>query len=973
MPKSKSNLSPNSINNNLLNDIFHPVTDKKTLLNPELTLKGKQLNTLWQLESQQDYNPTLASQKNIGDTRDRLKAKNLLENAPLTGSELALIELFYQNLTFQHATNLFVKNSTITLYSPRERLRQGETISNQRSPTHNGRDDYIYFVTGIGNRHPNTPTIADEQFISVSFKKMNKYVPEVLNNFIVAPHFSDFHHNTHACPVELSGTYVDLYFKDEDKTINYYFEYSDGNTKTVTYTFNDFVFYGKDIPYGLALRLFELLHHVGNEYRNSFFEKMHSVKLTEEEKIKVLSETMTALMPGWMNIEAKVAKTFVVDQRYCDYIEHKVDPIYEESLKNQLQEYVDFIESKLSDDEYKSNMLFRKFAPLLTLKESFSKIDPTWSTKNEDVFYNCSEEHIFVKINNKLSDEFNKLKEPEKTLLTNKSIREFDIYLSDAFKAGINSLFTEPNLTQQKIENIIRHMMIGYQSIVEAPALGFPKADILDAIKRMYLTGNYIRDQNVFFNALNEVFERNKIHPVVKFFLSFKYQSSYNADINYLVNLQQRLQGNLYPILPIYSNFAYSNSALGGWYENINNTRSKYDYIKTLAIYFFSLSKRKDYTLNRELQEIQAYFLQDIRTNEPTSKYRDIAQSYIELCNFLYCYRGNLDKLTEDDKLILVTNFTSLDFFHINDLIINGFDINTQVDYLGKKITPLYMAIVAGCPLHVIKFIINKGADLSLVKSCLEPMPDKSELDDYFLFNYGDDIQENVINYLADLELTISPSETTNWNHNYYKKHQSNSQKKAVIVIVTQENELGNKFLMGRRRLYTASGYYYLEERYSFPGGLCEDNESYTDAALRELKEETHINATIQEGVESSLIFEGIKLDTEYEDEEELIIGIMHIKLPQDAKFSAFSGSDFYDVIKIKENMIYKNMDGNPSYFSPSHKNTLPIRKSNYLMLKAVQNNDFSEDMKLTIQQFLTVESKNPDEMMPNELAELRV
>ncbi|MGQ3891188.1 hypothetical protein [Legionella sp. CNM-4043-24] len=177
-------------------------------------------------------------------------------------------------------------------------------------------DGDTYWTVGIAT-HPAPPAFrhSDTKTWSVSLQALKTQDPHILDSLWVSPSYSDTQHASMSDPVLLDGTRFHLQCHDRDKSITYHIARPDGSAFSWAISTNQLVFAGKHVIPGLAYHLILLLRMVGGSYPQHLTEVIESdVPLNEKQQI--LSQAMTALMPGWMTIEAKIPVKFNRNKPY---------------------------------------------------------------------------------------------------------------------------------------------------------------------------------------------------------------------------------------------------------------------------------------------------------------------------------------------------------------------------------------------------------------------------------------------------------------------------------------------------------------------------------------------------------------------------------------------------------------------------------------------------------------------------------
>lgn len=238
----------------------------------------------------------------------------------LKKEEIPIFKLITSHLTVQHASSTELELGS-SLKSIRQREIEGETVTNQRTSLGKGRQNFIYGVTGL-EEHVNCPGMEDLHTYRISLNKLALHNPNKFAQMYVSPHLAEFQENACCTPILMGETRINIEFDDKNRIITYKF---DRKKEQVTlervYHLNDFVFYGgEDVVNGISLRFIELLRFIGNPYRQHLLTCLSDPHRTEKQKIQQLGQALTALMPGWMIIEAKFPKEIVLDARYTEVV-----------------------------------------------------------------------------------------------------------------------------------------------------------------------------------------------------------------------------------------------------------------------------------------------------------------------------------------------------------------------------------------------------------------------------------------------------------------------------------------------------------------------------------------------------------------------------------------------------------------------------------------------------------------------------
>lgn len=229
--------------------------------------------------------------------------------------EANLFELITTSLTIQHASPTNNSYGT-SLKSIRQREITGETVEFKRTSRAMGRQNFVYFVTGIGEQI-NAPGLHELTTYQIDLNKLALHNPQKFSQLYVSPHLTEFETNACASPCLMGNTRVDIQFDGKSQTITYRFQRSDNCLLEKTYHLHDFVFFGgNDVLTGIALRFIELLRFVGNPYRQELLTQLSDRSLSKQEKLQQLSTVMTALMPGSMVIEAKIPQEIQLNDTY---------------------------------------------------------------------------------------------------------------------------------------------------------------------------------------------------------------------------------------------------------------------------------------------------------------------------------------------------------------------------------------------------------------------------------------------------------------------------------------------------------------------------------------------------------------------------------------------------------------------------------------------------------------------------------
>ncbi|MFA5960012.1 MAG: hypothetical protein WC785_05800 [Tatlockia sp.] len=226
----------------------------------------------------------------------------------ITQSEATLFTQVVNELCFCHAHNK--SHPPHPLKSIRLLEQEGKELHSRRTPPVEGRDRMIYWTVGL-NRHIVSPRMQkpDTQLIFLPVRKFAETNPKMMALFYVSPHLSEFYRATHMSPVYLGNTKVHIEFEPRNKNIIYTFHrIIDNVIFQRVYHHDEFVFSGAGILAAIAYRLIELLRFVDNAYRQELLDFLNTASPVES--VTRLSKVMTALMPGWSVLEAKISGQF---------------------------------------------------------------------------------------------------------------------------------------------------------------------------------------------------------------------------------------------------------------------------------------------------------------------------------------------------------------------------------------------------------------------------------------------------------------------------------------------------------------------------------------------------------------------------------------------------------------------------------------------------------------------------------------
>lgn len=251
------------------------------------------------------------------------RLKHELSQEMLSPSEESLYQFVIRHLTLKHKTGYIAEiQESGYLLSLDERERQSIGTDNSHTARKSHETDNVFFTLGLGN-HPSPLFLeAAKHVITVPIHAMSQEDPAALEGLWVCPHLSDFIQFHASDPVELSGTR--FYFKnDSDFIKKYVYQYSDGRTHTRTVPRENEIFAGKDVCPGMAYQFIQHLQHIGGAYQKHILDTVNSTVISEDEKLKIISAGMTALMPGWMTLEAKIPVKLPINKPYITTHEDK--------------------------------------------------------------------------------------------------------------------------------------------------------------------------------------------------------------------------------------------------------------------------------------------------------------------------------------------------------------------------------------------------------------------------------------------------------------------------------------------------------------------------------------------------------------------------------------------------------------------------------------------------------------------------
>lgn len=233
----------------------------------------------------------------------------------MTREEANLFELITTSLTIQHNSPINIPYGE-SLKSTRHREIAGEKVEIKRTRNSIGRQNFVYFFTGIG-KQINVLGLHGLNTYQIDLNKLALHNPQKFLQLYVSPHLTEFETNACIFPCLMGNTRIDIQFDGKNQTITYRFQRSDNCLLERTYHAHDFVFFGgHDVLTGIVLRFIELLRFVGNPYRQELLARLADPVLSKQEKLQQLSVVMASLMPGSMVIEAKIPQEIQLHDTY---------------------------------------------------------------------------------------------------------------------------------------------------------------------------------------------------------------------------------------------------------------------------------------------------------------------------------------------------------------------------------------------------------------------------------------------------------------------------------------------------------------------------------------------------------------------------------------------------------------------------------------------------------------------------------
>lgn len=255
----------------------------------------------------------------LGEDERACYQKLAEDNRYLLDEERRLFNLIVSNITLKHSTSKQDITDTDTLKSVRTMIREGGNVQHSRTGRGQGRQAFVYFLTGVGDFTIDTGLeplpVCTIDLSSLSAQNRNKY-----QQLYLSPHLAEFREHVCSDPVVLGGTRLDIQFsEDEGKNkITYHFKRESGESFTMNFSINDFVLYGgDDIRLGTVYYFIVFLRLVGNPYRQEFLETINDEHISLSVKLELISEAIGALLPAVRLWETKAFDDLALSPEYA--------------------------------------------------------------------------------------------------------------------------------------------------------------------------------------------------------------------------------------------------------------------------------------------------------------------------------------------------------------------------------------------------------------------------------------------------------------------------------------------------------------------------------------------------------------------------------------------------------------------------------------------------------------------------------
>ena len=246
---------------------------------------------------------SLANRKKINKTNG--KSGDMLYTH-LTTKEKALLKLIENNLTLITSVSspTAIQASGHVLKSSRRQLLDGYNAKYIRTPNHQGRNDFVYFVAGI--QPPRPPALQNRPSYELFLRKLLSETPNEYKEFYISPHITAFSFNVTTAPVILGSTEITIKLHEKTRTIEYIFKnIGTEKSRTISYHEKELIFHGMHICAGISYLLITLLEYVDNDYRTALLASIADPNIPEAIKLRRLSVTQAALLPSHLLAEAK--------------------------------------------------------------------------------------------------------------------------------------------------------------------------------------------------------------------------------------------------------------------------------------------------------------------------------------------------------------------------------------------------------------------------------------------------------------------------------------------------------------------------------------------------------------------------------------------------------------------------------------------------------------------------------------------
>ncbi len=233
----------------------------------------------------------------------------------VTAEEKPLIDFIGRNLCLKHASNAAKEIAKSQSLVSVKLLSLGNNAGIRHTNAQSGMDNNAFFTLGIGD-HPVTPFLDDAEMVAtINIQEVRQSNPAALSGLWVSPHLSPFVLSRQEATVQLGDTYFHMSHSWKDMSKTYHYRRANGEVYQRTVKFRDEVYIERDLDRAIAHEFILHLRFIGGSYQQHILSTINDQTISEEQKLKIISTAITAIMPGWITLEAKIPVLFSIQQK----------------------------------------------------------------------------------------------------------------------------------------------------------------------------------------------------------------------------------------------------------------------------------------------------------------------------------------------------------------------------------------------------------------------------------------------------------------------------------------------------------------------------------------------------------------------------------------------------------------------------------------------------------------------------------